>query len=166
MLYRLVKALAAVSTGLLAGAFGYGVVNVVYAFNTVPVPVRLTFHAALMQVNAVVMQLMMGLALLSTLALAVMAVSVPRLLAAGSAAMVLTTFLITRFGNVPIHPLIEKWAVTSPPTGYTAILDRWEMFNLIRTGTGFAAFGLIVFLLIAGGERMPLRRTPVAVAAK
>ncbi|MFC4532978.1 DUF1772 domain-containing protein [Sphaerisporangium dianthi] len=163
MLFRLVKTLAAVSTGLLAGAFGYGVVNVVYAFHAVPIPVRLTFHAALMQVNGVVMQSMMALALLSTLALAAMAASVPRLLAAGSATLVLATFLITRFGNVPIHPLIEKWAVTSPPAGYAAILDRWEMFNLMRTGTGFAAFGLIVCILVVFGERTPPRRSRVQV---
>ncbi|MET8140331.1 anthrone oxygenase family protein [Sphaerisporangium sp. NPDC005288] len=155
MLFRLVKALTAVTTGLLAGAFGYGVVNVVYAFHAVPVPVRLTFHAALMQVNGVVMQALMGLTLLSTLALAVMAAGVPRLLAAASAALVLTTFLITRFGNVPLHPLIEKWAVTSPPPGYAAVLDRWEMFNLIRTGTVLTAFALVVLLLVTAERRRP-----------
>jgi hypothetical protein len=118
VLVRLVKAFALLSTGLLAGAFGYGAVNVAYAFRAVPLDVRFTFHTALMQVNGLVMQTMMALAVLSSLLLAVMARAVPRLLAAVAVALALTSFLVTRFGNVPINGQIKQWAVTSPPADY------------------------------------------------
>ncbi|WP_329390083.1 hypothetical protein OG625_38160 [Streptomyces sp. NBC_01351] len=79
---RLVTALALLSTGLLAGAFGYGAVNVATTFEVVPLDVRLTFHSALMRVNGPVMQSTMGLAALSSLALAVLTRNVPRRLGA------------------------------------------------------------------------------------
>ena len=66
MLIRPVKAFTLLSTGLLAGAFGYGSVNVAYAFRIVPLDVRLTFHTALMQVNGVVMQTLMAMVIISS----------------------------------------------------------------------------------------------------
>ncbi|WP_433255726.1 anthrone oxygenase family protein [Streptosporangium sp. CA-135522] len=152
VLVRPVKAFALLSTGLLAGAFGYGAVNVAYAFRVVPLDVRFTFHTALMQVNGLVMQTTMALAMLSSFVLAVMTRAVPRLLAAGAGALVLTSFLVTRFGNVPINGQIKQWAVTSAPTGYAAILQRWETFHIVRTVTAFTAFLLIVLVAVVGGR--------------
>ena len=54
--HRVVGALALLFTGLLAGAFGYGAVNVVQTFKAVPLDVRLTFHTAMMKMNGPVMQ--------------------------------------------------------------------------------------------------------------
>ena len=150
MLVRPSKAFALLSTGLLAGAFVYGAVNVVYAFRIVPLDVRLTFHTALMQVNGLVMQTMMALAAISSLVLAVVTRGVPRLLAAGASTLVVTTFLITRFGNVPINGQIKQWAVTSAPADHASILGRWEAFHVVRTTTAVVAFLLVALLIIAG----------------
>ncbi|MGV9772828.1 anthrone oxygenase family protein [Streptosporangium sp. NPDC003464] len=153
MLVRPVKAFALLSTGLLSGAFGYGAVNVAYAFRIVPLDVRLTFHTALMQVNGVVMQTLMAMAIASSLVLAVMTHAVPRLLAAGAAVLAVTSFLVTRFGNVPINGQIKQWAVTSAPADHATILQRWEAFHFLRTITAFVAFLLIV-LLVTVGDRL------------
>jgi hypothetical protein len=142
----LVTALALLSTGLLAGAFGYGAVNVATTFTVVPLDVRLTFHAALMQMNGPVMQTTMAVAALSSLALAFLSRGVPRHLASTAGALVVTSFLITRFGNVPINGRIKVWAVTGPPADHATILQRWEAFNIARSLTGVAAFVLITAL--------------------
>jgi uncharacterized membrane protein len=141
---RLAKALALLSTGVLAGTFVYGAVNVAQTFKAVPLDVRLTFHSALMRMNGPVVQTMMALAILSSLLLVVLWRGMPRLLAAGAGVMALTSFLVTRFGNVPINRQIKVWAVTSAPADHAAILHRWDMFNDVRTATGVAAFLLVI----------------------
>lgn len=143
---RLVTGLALLSTGLLAGAFGYGAVNVATTFNVVPLDVRLTFHSALMQMNGPVMQTTMGLAALSSLALAVLARGTHRHLAGAAGALAVASFLITRFGNVPINGRIKVWAVTTPPADYATQLQRWETFNVVRTLTALAAFVLVIVI--------------------
>lgn len=145
---RLVTGLALLSTGLLAGAFGYGAVNVVSTFNVVPLDMRLGFHSALMRMNGPVMQTTMGLAVLSSLALAVLARGMGRYLAGAAGTLVVTSFLITRLGNVPINSRIKVWAVTAPPADYATILQRWESYNIARTLTALAAFVLIASLAI------------------
>jgi uncharacterized membrane protein len=145
---RLVVGLALLSTGLLAGAFGYGAVNVATTFNAVPLDVRLTFHSALMQVNGIVMQTAMALAALSSLALAVLARGTQRRLAGAAGALAVASFLITRFGNVPINGRIKVWAVTGPPADYATHLQRWEAFNVVRTLTAFVAFVLVITIAI------------------
>ncbi|WP_327393124.1 hypothetical protein OG533_30945 [Streptomyces sp. NBC_01186] len=62
---RLVQGLALMSTGALAGAFGYGAANLVPTFNAVPLDMRLSFHAQLMQMNGVTMHGAMGTSALS-----------------------------------------------------------------------------------------------------
>ncbi|MEV6908454.1 DUF1772 domain-containing protein [Amycolatopsis sp. NPDC051071] len=145
---RLVTGLALLSTGLLAGAFGYGAVNVATTFNVVPLDVRLTFHSALMQRNGVVMQTAMAAATVSSLALAVLSRGASRYLAGTAGALAIASFLITRFGNVPINGQIKIWAVTTAPADYPAILQRWETFNVVRTLTALVAFGLIIVIAV------------------
>jgi uncharacterized membrane protein len=143
MSIRLVKGLALLSTGLLAGAFGYGAVNVATTFKVVPLDVRLTFHAALMHMNGPVMQTTMALAALSSLALALLTRGVSRYLAGAGGALAVISFLVTRFGNVPINGQIKVWAVTAPPADYAAVLQQWETYNIVRTLTALVAFVLI-----------------------
>ncbi|WP_245673253.1 DUF1772 domain-containing protein [Nocardia lijiangensis] len=146
---RVVRACALLSAGLLAGAFGYGAVNVVYAFREVPLDVRFTFHTALMQVNGVVMQSLMGLAILSCAVLAVRATGRHRWTAGAAAALAFSSFLITRLGNVPINQHIKRWAIEGPPADYAEILGRWEAFHFARTGCALLAFALIVLLTMS-----------------
>ncbi|MGW5863806.1 anthrone oxygenase family protein [Streptomyces sp. NPDC055239] len=143
---RVVQGLALLSTGALAGAFGYGAANLVPTFNSVPLDMRLSFHTQLMQMNGITMQGAMGISALSTLALATMTRGASRRLATGAGILVVASFLITRLGNVPINGRIKRWAATSAPADHAQILDRWEAFNYARTGTAFAAFALLIFL--------------------
>ncbi|MEV6069314.1 DUF1772 domain-containing protein [Nocardia sp. NPDC052001] len=144
MLSKLVRAAALLFPGLLAGAFGYGAVNVLYAFREVPLDVRFAFHTALMRVNGPVMQSLMALTILSTLTLAIRGRGATRLLAATAAALAVASFLITRFGNVPINQHIKVWAISGPPADYATQLHRWEMFHFTRTGCALVAFVLAI----------------------
>ena len=144
MRVRLTKAIAVTATGLLAGAFGYGAVNLGPTFWSVPLETRLSFHAELMKMNSPVMLTAMGTAALSSLALTLQTSGRERLLAAGATALTGTSFLVTRFGNVPINAQIKVWAATSPPADYAEILHRWDLFNRTRTVTALAAFVLLV----------------------
>jgi uncharacterized membrane protein len=143
---RLATRLALLSTGLLAGTFGYGAVNLVTTFNVVPLDVRLTFHSALMRVNGPVVQTTMALAALGSIALAALTRGGTRRAAAAASALVVTSFLVTRFGNVPINGRIKEWAVTTPPADHAEVLRRWEAFNLVRTLTALAAFLLVIWI--------------------
>ncbi|MBY8860362.1 DUF1772 domain-containing protein [Nocardia sp. CA2R105] len=149
MLSKSVRAAALLFPGLLAGAFGYGAVNVVYAFRQVPLDVRFTFHVALMRVNGPVMQSLMALAVLSTLVLAVRSKSWPRWAAASAFGLTVVSFLVTRFGNVPINQQIKRWAVGPLPSDYADILSRWEMLHFARTGCALVAF-ILVIAVVAG----------------
>ncbi|MEE4417767.1 DUF1772 domain-containing protein [Streptomyces bugieae] len=151
MRIRIVHGIALLSTGLLAGAFGYGAANLVPTFHAVPLGMRLSFHAELMKMNGITMQAAMGTAFLSSLTLAVLAGGGRFRLTAGAASLLtLASFLITRFGNVPINGQIKRWAVTSAPAEHAEILGRWELFNTMRTLTALAAFGLLIVLAVRG----------------
>lgn len=141
---QLAQAASLLFGGLVAGMFSYGAVNVVYAFRDVTPDVRFDFHTALMSVNGFVMQTMMGLAILSYLLLTILGGSRGRWLAGISTVLAIATFMITRFGNVPINQHIKVWAVSGPPVDYVEILQRWETFHFARTICIVIAFTLIV----------------------
>ncbi|MEU6865031.1 DUF1772 domain-containing protein [Streptomyces sp. NPDC046876] len=149
--------LALFSTGLLAGAFGYGAANLVPTFNAVPIEMRLDFHAELMKMNGITMQATMAASALSSLALAASVRGRARRLAGAAGLLTVASFLITRFGNVPINGRIKQWAATSPPPGYAEVLRRWELFNDARTATAALAFGLLITLALrrSSGELAP-----------
>jgi len=154
MSVRPVTALALLSTGLLAGAFGYGAVNIQTTFNAVPLDVRLTFHTALMRINGPVMQTTMALAALSCITLAFLTRRLPRYMATAAGVLVVASFLITRLGNIPINAQIKIWAITAPPPDYVSILHRWETFNVARTLTAVVAFALVITLTTYAGRAL------------
>ncbi|MFJ3724382.1 anthrone oxygenase family protein [Streptomyces sp. NPDC090045] len=148
MRIRLLLGLALLATGLLAGAFGYGAANLVPTFNAVPLDMRLTFHAELMKMNGITMQAAMAVSTLSSLTLATLTHGRARLIAATAALLTLASFLITRLGNVPINGRIKQWALTTPPADHAEILQRWELFNNLRTFTALTAFALLITLAL------------------
>lgn len=155
---RLLLGLALMSTGALAGAFGYGAANLVPTFNSVPLDMRLSFHAQLMQMNGITMQGAMGTSAISALALAAMTRGTSRRLAAGAGLLVVASFFITRLGNVPINGRIKQWAATSAPADHAdhaEILARWEAFNYARTGAAFIAFALLTLLCLRQSDSVP-----------
>lgn len=149
MRVRMAQGVALLSTGLLTGAFGYGAANLVPTFRAVPLDMRLDFHSQLMTMNGITMQTAMALSFLSSLALAVLDRGRARLLAGVAALLVLASFLITRFGNVPINGRIKEWAAASAPADHAEILHRWELFNLARTSTALVAFVLLIALVVS-----------------
>ncbi|MFD3706118.1 anthrone oxygenase family protein [Nocardia sp. NPDC058658] len=144
----LIRSLALLTTGLLAGAFGYGAANLVPTFHRVPLQMRLEFHTELMQNNSISMQATMAAAALSCLAVAVLATGRHRVVAAAATALVIASFAITRLGNVPINHQINRWVLEGAPADYAAILTRWDMFHFLRTGTALAAFVLVIVLVV------------------
>lgn len=148
MLIRSIRSLALLTTGLLAGAFGYGAANLVPTFHRVPLQMRLEFHTELMQNNSISMQATMAAAALSCLGAAVLATGRDRIVAAFATVLVVASFAITRLGNVPINHRINRWAVDGAPADYAAILTRWDAFHFLRTGTALAAFALIIALVV------------------
>ncbi|MRH87986.1 DUF1772 domain-containing protein [Nocardia sp. SYP-A9097] len=164
MLSKFVRGAALLFPGLLAGAFGYGAVNVLYAFREVPLDVRFTFHIALMRVNGPVMQSLMGLAVLSTLLFAMLSPRRQRWVAASAAVLVIASFVVTRWGNVPINQQIKRWRADALPADYTDILRRWELFHFTRTGCALIAFALVITAAI-GSTTADSHRTSARVPA-
>ncbi len=148
MLIRSIRSLALLTTGLLAGAFGYGAANLVPTFHRVPLRMRLEFHTELMQNNSISMQATMAAAAVSCLVAAVLATGRDRIVAGAAAALVVASFAITRLGNVPINHQINRWALDGAPADYAAILTRWDVFHFLRTGTALFAFALIIALAV------------------
>lgn len=146
MRIRLILGLALLATGLLAGAFGYGAANLVPTFNAVPLDMRLSFHAELMKMNGITVQAAMAVSTLSSLTLAALTRGRARLIAGTAGLLTLASFLITRLGNVPINGRIKEWALTSAPVDHAEILQRWELFNNLRTLTAVTAFALLIIL--------------------
>ncbi|MFF3905077.1 anthrone oxygenase family protein [Streptomyces sp. NPDC001848] len=171
MRVRLVKGVALTATGLLAGAFGYGAVNLAPTFWAVPLEMRLSFHAELMKMNSPVMQTAMVTAMLSSLGLAVLTRGRERQLAGGASLLTLGSLLITRFGNVPINARIKEWAVTSAPSDHAEFLHRWDLYNQLRTATAIAALVLLVITAVGrfeegrGGRETEQGSAPATTAA-
>ncbi len=140
--------IALVTTGLLAGAFLYGLLNVVPAFYEVPVNVHIIYRTRLMNHNGVTMQFLMGASIIAPLWYSVVKkYNLPVTgLAILSAILALTSLLVTRFGNVPINQLIKTWTPDHPPANQIAILHVWDKYNLIRV---LAALGSFISFIIA-----------------
>lgn len=148
MKIRFVQAGALLTTGLLTGAFGYGLANLVPTFHRVPLQMRLEFHTELMKNNSISMQLTMAIAALTCLGLAVLSKGRARLLSGVAAGLVVASFLITRLGNVPINYQINDWVTDGVPANYAELLTRWDYFHGMRTGTALLAFALMIALAL------------------
>ncbi|QLY31316.1 DUF1772 domain-containing protein [Nocardia huaxiensis] len=154
MLVRLVKSAALLTTGLLAGAFGYGAANLVPTFHRVPLQMRLEFHTDLMKSNSVSMQLTMAVAAATCLAVTILGSGARRWMAAAATGLVVASFGITRLGNVPINHRINDWAVNGVPADYAELLARWDLFHYLRFGTALVAFGIMIALAVFSREQL------------
>jgi len=143
---KLIQALALLSTGLLAGVFYYGTFTVVPAFYEVPIEIHLKYRVALMNHNAVYVQLLTIIAIVMPAWYALISKHARLIViyAVGSAIAALISILTTRFGNVPINHLITEWEATGAPKNWREILDQWNIYNDIRTMFALASFILIL----------------------
>jgi uncharacterized membrane protein len=143
---KIASCFAMISTGLLAGAFAYTFFAVLPTFYEVPLAVHLAYRAALMRHNGIYVQGLMALSIITPLwwSFTIRGSGSLRVLAVLASLCSLTSFLVTRFGNVPINQLIRNWPPSSPPPGYQDLLQRWTTFHNIRCTTAAAAFVLVV----------------------
>jgi uncharacterized membrane protein len=143
---KIARTLALLSAGLLAGAFLAAFFTVVPTWYEVPREVHFTYRVALMRHNAIYMQIVMGLGILTPAWWAYTMRNSPsaRTCAILASLMALTSLLVTRFGNVPINRMIQTWSAIAPPANYMEQLQRWTVFHDIRTATAAACFLLVV----------------------
>jgi hypothetical protein len=144
---------ALLGTGLLAGAFFYGWANVEPTFAAVPLEVHLPFRVQLMNRNGVVMQALMAVSFGAAVWLALAARGRVGACAAGAAGLTAVTFLLTRFGTVPIHDEIRQWATGALAPDFEQRLQVWGAFNDVRVATAVAAFALLVTAVVLVGTR-------------
>jgi uncharacterized membrane protein len=152
---RLASVAALLSSGLLAGAFAYGFFAVVPTFYEVPLEVHLTYRDALMRHNGIYMQIAMAGSILTPLwwAFAIDRSMSSRWLAISASSLAAISFLVTRFGNVPINRLIKTWSAAAPPADYQHLLHRWMIFNGIRTVAALSGFACVVIAATLFRER-------------
>jgi uncharacterized membrane protein len=158
---KVAQAFALLATGLLAGVFYYGTFTVIPAFYEVPIEVHLKYRVALMNHNAVYVQLLTGIAILTPVWLAFVykKSALIRNYAILAAIAALISILTTRFGNVPINRMMRVWEAGKAPANWREILDKWNMFNDIRTVFALASF---VLVLIASQVSRPQIKADVA----
>jgi uncharacterized membrane protein len=141
---RVAAAVALLASGLLAGALGFGWANVAPTFSTVPLDVHLTFRVALFARNGVIMPALMVASFAATVWLAVTTRGRARAGAVAAAGLTAATFLVTRFGNVPMNDEMRRWLAGTVAPDYEERLALWEFYNDIRVATAVLAFGLLV----------------------
>ncbi len=151
-MYKLIlKVIALVSSGLIAGAFFYAYWNMLPTFKEVPTAVHLIFRTTLMKHNGTSMPILMSMAIIATGLLYFIVYKeepIPRILIILSVLLLFTTLLITLFGNVPINSIIKTWQPDSPPADWTAFLNRWDYYHRLRTITALLGFSCLVIALL------------------
>jgi len=140
--------IALAATGLLAGAFVYGLLNVVPTFYEVPLSVHLSYRTQLMNHNSITMQSLMVASIVTPLWYAYVGRSSPlvSVFAVVSGLLALTCLLVTRFGNVPINQQIKTWSPDALPGNWMTLLHTWDHFNLVRS---LAALGCFLSCILA-----------------
>jgi hypothetical protein len=130
------------ATGLMAGAFLYGLLNVVPTFYEVPITVHLIYRIQLMNHNGITMQILMAASIICPIWYAVTHKHVKSVMAISllSAVLALISLLITRFGNVPINHIIKTWSASQLPSNWQFLLHKWDQYNLIRVLAGLGSF--------------------------
>jgi uncharacterized membrane protein len=147
---------ATLPAGLLAGALFFGRVNVLPTFDQVPLDVHLTFRVALFAQNGVVMPALMALAFAGAVWLAVSASGRQRVGAVAAAGLTAVTFLVTRFGNVPVNDEVRAWLAAGPPPDFAERLQVWGVYNDIRLVTAVAAFAALVVSMTVARRPAPV----------
>lgn len=141
---RLAAGSALLATGVLSGAFFYGWANVTPTFSAVPLDVHLAFRTELMKMNGIVMQALMAAAVAASGWLAISTRGRARTVSIGAVGFALASFLVTRFGNVPINQEMKVWAAGALAPDYLDRLAVWGTFNDIRVATALATFVLVI----------------------
>ncbi|HEY5319673.1 MAG TPA: DUF1772 domain-containing protein [Galbitalea sp.] len=64
-----------------------------------------------------------------------------------AAAALLVWILSTLIGTVPINKAILDWTPDSPPSGWTALITRWERLDVLRSSAAVVAFACLMLAI-------------------
>src|SRR5437660_4797082 len=62
----------------------------------------------------------------------------------GATVCIIAVALITAFGNIPINNQIKMWKVSSPPSNWENLADRWWWFQTLRTIAAIGGLSLLI----------------------
>jgi len=62
-----------------------------------------------------------------------------------AAVFLISSGLITKFGNQPINSQVMAWDKTNIPSNWAELRDKWWSYHIIRTFTAIVALCLIVW---------------------
>jgi uncharacterized membrane protein len=74
------------------------------------------------------------------------------LLLAVAGSLFLCGGLITAFGNVPLLNMIDTWNVSSPPSDWREVADRWYVFHTVRIFVDLVGFALVIISVFVRRE--------------
>lgn len=145
---------AILSTGLIAGVLLGDRAGASYARPALSDSSFVTFQQVLHTHFVPMMPILMGVAILSSLAWLVSIRSRPRggefaLVALASLAFIFV-FALTRAINVPINVELMTWDASSPPPNVRSVWARWEGAHTVRT---IVAVGFALGVLATGAAR-------------
>ncbi len=151
-LISVIRFVALLSTGLLAGIFLGDRVGVGFARAALP-PSSFVQLQQIQHVHFVrFMPVLQIAALLSTLIWLFLlrgSVRTPQFLLLALAAVgLLTVFVLTIAINVPINNTLMTWSASAPPPNAMEVWQRWERINTLRAILAPIGFGLEVLGLI------------------
>ncbi|MEV7885248.1 DUF1772 domain-containing protein [Streptomyces sp. NPDC002817] len=63
-------------------------------------------------------------------------------------ALLLLILILTIVVNLPINADQKDWTVTSPPSDWADVRDKWQTSHVVRTVASLVAFGLLAFSAI------------------
>ena len=149
-LMAVVRFIALLSTGLLAGIFLGWRMGASVAAPTIPVSSFVQFQQVVHSYYVRFMPVLQIAAVLSSLIWLLLlrssAGSLEFVLLAVAAAGAICVFVLTATVNVPINKKLMTWNASAPPANVVEIWKPWEKVNTVRTIISMGVFG---FELIA-----------------
>jgi uncharacterized membrane protein len=146
-----IRFVALLSTGLLAGVFlGYRM-GASFALPTLPAPSFVKFQQVVHRYYVRLMPILQIAAVLSSLAwlylLRSSARSLGFVLVALAAAGAICVFVLTVTVNVPINKKLMTWSASAPPENVMEVWRPWDKVNTVRTIIAVGVFALEVLAL-------------------
>jgi uncharacterized membrane protein len=145
---------AILSTGLIAGILFGDRMGASYARPSLSASSFVTFQQVLHTHFVPMMPILMGIAILSSLAWLILVRSRPRSVEFALVALLVLAFIsvfaLTRAINVPINVELMKWDASSPPADVRDLWARWERAHTIRTVVAVLGFALGIFAFGSG----------------
>jgi uncharacterized membrane protein len=147
----IIRFIALLSTGLLAGIFLGWRMGASFAAPTIPVSAFVQFQQVVHMHYVRFMPILQIAAVLSTLTwlflLRSSARSLGFLLLALAAAGTICVFVLTVSVNVPINKKLMTWSASAPPPNVMEIWKPWEKVNTVRTILSMGVFGFELLAL-------------------